>query len=322
VSRQAFAPLCDELARWLVEPPASPPEWQAARWEDCRLTIQVHGVAPLLWLAIRRLPAWVESPTGHWLADQYVWNARRVGRLHSDLSEVLHLFAAEGVPILPLKGVLLGLLFYEDPAARPMADLDVLLREEHWPAGEALLGRLGYDKIFSGWKHARFVRPDGRTIADPSCEHPDNPRQLEVHPRCRERIRDEEVDLTDRMWESARHGELLGAGAWLPDADVLWLYLLLHATHHVLLNNFRLVQLADLQRLAPFVREPGKLLDTVDARGTYPALALWNRTFPDSGRTELLARLHGRLSPDFAAWADSLDLYEVCHLNPAPWRAA
>jgi hypothetical protein len=322
VSREDLAPLCDELARWLVEPPQCPPDWQPARWESFHRVVQVHGAAPLLWLAVRRLPAWVTSPPGHWLADQYVWNARRIARLHGELGEVLHLFAAEGVPILPLKGVLLGLLFYEDAAARPMADLDVLLREEHWPAGEALLGRLGYDKIFNGWKHARFVRPDGQTIADVSCEHPDNPRQLEVHPRCRERIRDEVVDLTDRMWESARRGELLGATAWLPDTDVLWLYLLLHATHHVMLNNFRLVHLADLQRLTPFVHDPERLLDTVDARGTYPALALWNRTFPGGDPAELLARLRGRLSPSFAAWADGLDLYEVCHLNPAPWRAA
>jgi len=313
--------LCDDLARWLSAPPSTPPEWPADAWDGFRQAAQVHGAAPLLWLQVRSLPAWSDSPIGRWLEDQYAWNARRIARLHGELAEILRLFAAEEVPILPIKGAVLGSLVYEDPAARPMADLDVLLREEHLPAGEALLARLGYAKVFTGWKHTRFALPGSREIVDGDHEHPDNPRQLEVHPRCRERIRDEVVDLTDLLWSTARQDELLSAPAWLPDADAAWLHLLVHATHHVLLNTFRLVQLADLARLGPLVRDPEPLLAAVDARAAYPALALLDRYFPNPRDTALRAGLRSRVPDGFAAWADGLDLYAVCHLNPVAWRA-
>jgi hypothetical protein len=314
--------LCEELARWIARsPPGSPPDWPAETWELFRQAAQVHGAAPLLWRQACGLPAWAASPIGRWLDDQYAWNARRVARLHGELAEILHLFAAEGVPLLPVKGAVLGALYYEDAAARPMADLDVLLRAEHFTAGEALLARLGYARIFTGWKHSRFARPaPGGTgaVADPTREHPDNPRQLEVHPRCRERIADAVVDLTDCLWGSARQGTLLGAPAWLPAPDAAWLHLLIHATHHVLLNNFRLIQLADLALLMPAVNDPEALLLAVDARATYPALALLDRYFQRGA--ELLAALRARLSAGYAAWADGLDLFAVCHLNPVPWR--
>jgi hypothetical protein len=305
--------LCDTLAQWIVQPPAAPPDWPEETWDEFRQVAQVHGVAPLLRL---RLRSWPSSPIALWLEDQYVWNARRVARLHGELAEILHLFAAAEVPILPVKGAVLAATIYDDPAARPMADLDVLLREEHFPAGEQLLARIGYAKTFSGWKHARFSRPGTQQIVDRTREHPDNPRQLEVHPRCRERICEEVVDLTDRIWSTARRGELLGAPAWLPAPEAAWLHLLIHATHHILLNNFRLVQLVDLSLLTPAVREPAALLAAVDARATYPALALLARYFS----LDLTAEVRPRVSPGFAAWADGLDLFSVCYLNPAPWR--
>lgn len=319
--RATFAPLCDELARWIVPGrlPAAPPDWPEEAWDSFRQAAQVHGVAPLLWLKARSLPAWAASPIGSWLADQYTWNARRVERLHGELAEILHLFAAEGVPVVPVKGSMLGALYYEDAAARPMADLDVMVRENHLPAVEALLARLGYAKLFAGWKHSRFARPAAAgAVIDRTREHPDNPRQLEVHPRCREHIADEVVDLTDRLWESVYQGALLGAPAWLPTPDTAWLHLLIHATHHVLLNNFRLIQLADLALLMPAVSDPESLLAELDARATYPALVLLDRYFQRG--MEALGALKARLSPGYAAWAEGLDLFAVCHLNPAPWR--
>ena len=316
-----FPDLCDTLACWIAapSPPPSPPDWPEETWASFRQAAQVHGAAPLLWLRVRALPSWSGAPIGAWLADQYSWNARRVARLQGELAEILQVFAEADVPILPVKGAVLAATVYDDPAARPMADLDVLLREEHFPAGEELLGRIGYAKTFHGWKHARFARPGSGGIVDREREHPDNPRQLEVHPRCRERILGEVVDITDRMWADARRGELLGIPAWLPGADAAWLHLLIHATHHVMMNNFRLVQLLDLARLFPGVRAPGALLAEVDARTTYPSLALLRRYFSRSFAVDLIDAVRPQVPPGFAAWADGLDLFSICHLNPVPW---
>lgn len=316
-----YAPACEDLARWIAGPPERPPERPAEEWDRFREAARVHGAAPLLWTRVRDLPAWAESPVGAWLADQHLWNGRRVARLQGEIADVLAAFAAAGVPILPLKGAVLSALTYEEPAARPMADLDVLLPVEHQEAGEAVLAGLGYEKFFNGWKHARFVRPGNSEIVDPEREHPDNPRNLEVHPRCREHIFGDVVDLTDVVWGTARLGDLLGARTLLPDPDACWLQLLVHATHHVLLNNFRLIQLVDLVRLAPALQAPEDLVESVDPRATYPALALLERYFPECRWTWLRESLRGRLDPGFAAWADGLDLFGACYLNPVPWRA-
>src|SRR5262249_9370834 len=100
--------ICDELARWIVQPPAAPPEWSEETWSAFREAAQVHGVAPLLWLRVRSLPSWSSSPIGLWLEDQTAWNARRVARLQGALAEVLYAFAAEEVPVLPIKGSVLA----------------------------------------------------------------------------------------------------------------------------------------------------------------------------------------------------------------------
>lgn len=316
----SFAPACEDLARWIADPPERPPELSEEDQESFREAARVHGAAPLLWLRVRDRPMWAESPLGAWLADQHLWNGRRVARLQGALREILAAFSAAGVPLLPLKGSVLAALYYEDAAARPMADIDVLLPPEHQEAGEALLAGLGYEKIFSGWKHARFARPGSQEIVDRTREHPDNPRLLEVHPRCRERLRDEVVDLTELVLGTARPGEILGVPSLLPGPDAFWLYLLVHGTHHVLLNNFRLIQLVDLVRLEPFLREADALAETVDPRAVYPALALLERYVPSERTGALRDRLRERLPSGYTEWADALDLFTVCHLNPVPWR--
>jgi hypothetical protein len=59
----------------------------------------------------------------------------------------------------------------------------------------------------------------------------------------------------------------------------------------------------------------------VDPRAVYPALALLGRYFPDERWAGLRDGLRSRLDPAFAAWADGIDLFSVCYLNPVPWRA-
>lgn len=281
----------------------------------------VHGAAALLHLRLARNGG-APEPLAAWLAGQYRANRRRVTRMLAELGEALALFEREGVPIMPMKGAVLLALCYDDPGARPMNDLDLLLPAEHAAAGHALLGRLGYERTFEGWKHSIYVRPGNDRVVDESCEHPDNPRRIEVHPRCRERVRDEVIDVTGRMWASAERRPFLGGTAWLPSAEALWLHLVIHATHHVLLNTFRLVQLVDLHRLAPSVREPGALLGGIDPRAAYPSLRLLQRYFPSERTAGLVAGLAGRLAPAYVEWADGLDLFNASYLDPTPWRAA
>src|SRR5262249_7792688 len=79
---------------------------------------------------------------------------------------------------------------------------------------------------------------------------------------------------------------LLGEPAWLPAAPAHWLYLLVHATHHIRINRCRFVQLVDLLLLEPelpaagvVTAEPAAAAAAM-ARALYPPLALLARYAP------------------------------------------
>lgn len=280
----------------------------------------MHGVAPVLHLELARAPE-LEPELARWLELQYESNRRRVERLLRELGAIVDVFGQAELPLMPMKGAVLLSLYFDDPGGRPMNDLDLLLDKEHWEAGHELLGRLGYERTFEGWKHARYVLPGNDRVVDESCEHPDNPRRIELHPRCRERVREQVIDITEAMWSAAEQRAFLGRLAWLPSVGSLWLHLVIHTTHHILLNTFRLVQLLDLERLTPVVEDLAATAGAVDPRAVYPGLRLFDRYFPSERVGALLTDQARRLQPSYVEWADSLNLFNASYLNPAPWRA-
>lgn len=339
--------MCDLVAAWVDGAPDKPPAWDEERWAEFRLVAQVHGVAPLLGCRLAARPAWESTAVGSWLAAQAEASRRRAARLAADLREVLPAFDGAGVPVMPLKGMALAAL-YQDVAERPMADLDLLVAAADLERAVALLGEVGYEPVFAGRKHVKLLRPDNRAIVDEGSEHPDNPRPIELHPACGEWLDEERIELTPLVWASARAGEVAGTpAAWLPAPEAHWCYLLVHGCHHLRINRFRLLQLLDLRLLEPaaLAGDVGRvggvggvggiaaqlLGETMPpegaplARAVYPPLALLDRYDPSparrAARAPLRQALRRRLPSGFAAWADGLDLFDVCHLCAAPWRA-
>ncbi len=64
-----------------------------------------------------------------------------------ELAGVLRHFQAAGVPVIPLKGPVLGETLYPHPALRPSSDLDLLVRHETLLPVDALLRGLGYRRV-------------------------------------------------------------------------------------------------------------------------------------------------------------------------------
>ncbi|HSL83422.1 MAG TPA: nucleotidyltransferase family protein, partial [Thermoanaerobaculia bacterium] len=150
----ALREACEALARGVAGPAGAGLPARAALNGDgaaFRQACQVHGVAPLLHLRLTGQGAGdgaAPEDLAAWLAHQYRQNRERIARMLGELGEVLALFDREGVPLMPMKGAVLLPLHYDDPGARPMNDLDLLLPPEHWEAGHELLGRLGYERTF------------------------------------------------------------------------------------------------------------------------------------------------------------------------------
>ncbi len=112
-----------------------------------------------------------------------------------------------------------------DPARRPMADLDLLVRPgDRVRLHEVLVG-LGYRHVPDGHRrptHDVFVEPGGggRPV-DLEGEHPDNPRRVEVHVEVKRHLWGwaDDDDLTAELWRGASRGEILGRPATLPRPD-------------------------------------------------------------------------------------------------------
>ncbi|MBE7472442.1 MAG: nucleotidyltransferase family protein [Anaerolineales bacterium] len=313
----ALAQLCDTLAAWLNPAEAQNPHWSAAAWQTFQFASRVHGVAPLLHIPLAAA-SWLDESTRSWLDEQYQLNSQRLTRMQTELQEILALFNRRHIPLLPLKGSILAPLYYPDPGLRPMADLDVLIHPADFAASARLLAELGYRQETVHWKHTEFCKPDNRQVVSTSGEHPDNPRKLELHLRCRETFGGPTVELTGLMWANAAPGTLLGQPALLPRPEALWLHLLVHATYHIWQGKGRLIHLYDLALLVPHLDDPWPWLEAVDGRFTYPALALLKKYFPAAVEDSLLAAQHRRVSASFRRWVDSLDLVNTSHLNPQP----
>lgn len=309
--------ICNTIAGWLAEPEPKNPSWPSETWETFQFVCRVHGVAPLLRQKIGGA-AWLAKPTRSWLAEQYAFNSRRIAKMHAELKEILALFGQHNIPLMPLKGSIISVEYYQDPGQRPMADLDLLIRAENFEAGARLLNRLGYERAVTHWKHIEFSRPGNRQVVSTTCEHPDNPRKLELHLRCRETFGGPTLDLTEMMWEHATRGDLLGEQTLLPTIEALWLHGLVHATYHIWQGRGRLIHLIDLARLSPHLANPQRWLAKVDARFTYPALALQQQYLPGSLGDALLANQQQRVSVGFRQWVDTLDLVNTSYLNSKP----
>lgn len=309
--------ITNTIAGWLNQSELIDPHWSPAAWETFQFACRVHGVAPLLYPTLRAMP-WLDNSRQSWLAEQYHFNAQRIARMQAELQAILILFSRQQLPVIPLKGSLVTAQYYAEAGLRPMADLDLLIRPGDFATATQLLAHLGYQPEVAHWKHTEFVKPENRAVVARDYEHPDNPRKLEVHLHCRETFGGPTVELTDLMWRHATPGELLGETAWLIQPEPLWLHLLVHATYHFWQGRGRLIHLVDLARVTPHLTNPQAWLNRVEARFTYPSLALLHRYFPDTLDPALLASQRVRVSASFWHWVDSLNLVNTSHLNPRP----
>jgi hypothetical protein len=73
-------------------------------------------------------------------------------------AELLQSLRAEGIPTLVTKGLPLSLRYYEDPALRPMNDIDIAVPYAAVPAAGRLLETKGFHTARGSWNSERAVR--------------------------------------------------------------------------------------------------------------------------------------------------------------------
>jgi hypothetical protein len=115
--------------------------------DPARLTeLRLRGLTPFLYWQLRR-QGWqgsIPPQSLGWLKHDYAQALQRVLRQEQESFQIIQSLVAAGVEVILLKGADFRQRLYDDAAARPAADLDLLVSPEHLPRAEAALVALGY----------------------------------------------------------------------------------------------------------------------------------------------------------------------------------
>ncbi|MCC6353029.1 MAG: nucleotidyltransferase family protein [Verrucomicrobiae bacterium] len=226
-ARQEMAAAAVQRVRALLE--------SGVRWELLGAAAWRHGVASLLYrhLAKEELRGLVPQPMLHNLRQCYVRAAFR-NRFHIDqLAMALDALAAGGVDAIVMKGAHLAPLLYGDPALRPFADIDLLVRAGDVARALGLLGKAGYD-LSPGLLSAGLNRRYHVNL--PLIKRGDRPVHVELHWSLTDRFSNHAADH-DAIWGRSAEAEIGGARARVLSAEDLLIYLALHLDKHGYLNR-------------------------------------------------------------------------------------
>jgi hypothetical protein len=235
------------LASELARPTASAPDWSETEWAVARAVAAIHGVSALLAGALRwRGPAaWTQ-----FLLEQQAHTARRFVRIEELLQQIDRGARREGVALIALKGAALHASGVYTAGERPMADVDLLVRDAEEQPAVQLLGALGFRETYGSWRH-RVFEPETSTAPAGLGEHSANAIKIELHCRVGERLPLRPVDVSELIFPRRAFPGLNGYRS----RAALLIHLLLHAAGALCFRQLRLLQLHDIARLAGTMTE-------------------------------------------------------------------
>jgi hypothetical protein len=294
VERALTAGLADPGGRVAVVAPAGPLALGVAAYTT--------GCGAILGRWLERGCASARPDTAAILEDHLRHGRKRARRLADLLRHVAEVFRGAEVEAVLIKGGQTAATLFDEPALRPMADLDLLVAPGELTVAEEALRAVGFTRTVRQTRPVRSSwRPPGddgmlRSVHVP---HAGNPVSVDLHfSLARDfygvgRIdpgRPEPFDLVP----------VPGAPEGVHGLDDTMLFVVLAAHASEDLHNLQLVRLAELALVGRRIGERdrwGSVLERIGAAGSphllYPALALADRLAP------------GALAPDLVAWARS-----------------
>lgn len=223
-----------------------------SRWVDaCLQEPRLQRLLPFYYLVSRAEPGDLSDGQRQELEQHYRRSLRTDMLQHLELQRVVTAFADQSLPILPLKGSLLGLRLYGE-LGRPSADIDLLAKDGDIPRSADLLLSLGYTA------HEDVGRYD---ILFHRGEAP-NAHFIELH-RSLGYLSRSAAGFPAHVWEGARFDRVGDLRCWQMDPADELIYLCVNLVKHRFAGPFLAldVHLA-LQRWAPEI-DWRSLLETV-----------------------------------------------------------
>jgi Uncharacterised nucleotidyltransferase len=236
--RKATETLAAELAR----PSDVSPHWSEFEWLIARAAAAIHGISPLLSSRLR----W-QGPDGwtRFLEEQWQHTAARQARIEQLLRLIDSRARNEGLPVIALKGAALHAMGVYKAGERPMADLDLLVRENEAARFSQVLKSLGFHESWTSWKHRVFSAEENRAT-DGLGEHSEASIKIELHERICEVLPLKITDISDCIFPTDLQP---GLNAY-PSKAALMTHLLVHAAGAMAYRRLRLLNLHDISLLS------------------------------------------------------------------------
>ena len=289
------------------------PDWSDLEWRIARAVAVIHGISPLL---SQRL-SWTGPPGWRtFLESQRTHTAIRYRRMAALLADIDTRAARGNIAYVPLKGEALHAIGVYAAGDRPMADIDLLVKQHDLAPMSRVLAGLGYrPMLITADQH--ILVPVDRPSQAHLGEHADNGITIEVHATINWSMPIRLVDITSELWPSAPRP---GRNDY-PSLAALMGHLLMHAAVNMQMRILRMLQLHDMALLARRLSAAdwNELLTPGDGRAppwwTMPPLQLMKRYYPGVIPSDAIAAVEPGCSALLKFVAPRLRLSDVSASN-------
>jgi hypothetical protein len=208
------------------------------QWQKVVFLAQQHGVAPLLYRQIKRLGSSDPLPADmlRVLHEDYLATAHRNTLIYHELGCLVNEFSRKGVDVILLKGAFLAETIYGNIAARPMGDVDVLVRQRDLRQARQSMLDLGFEATH---QNTEMIQETRHFVY----QNKKNGLYIEVHWDLIGALYRIGVDI-DGLWERSTPGIVAELPIKFMSPEDQVLHLCIHACEHVFEPGLR--QLCDL----------------------------------------------------------------------------
>jgi hypothetical protein len=213
------------------------------RWDAVLGRADRHGIAPLLYQALSNFKNLVPPEHFNFLSQHYQTNLHKSLRLSLQLIRIVGELLADGIDVMPYKGLALAEAVYGDIARRQSGDIDLLVRAADLARIRGSLAKLGFTQQ-SQWSPAEersYLKSGYECVFDGTAGR----NLLEVQWAIQPRFYAVDFDM-EGLFRRGVTVQVAGHPMRTPSLEDLFILLSLHAAKHVW---GRLIWLCDLARI-------------------------------------------------------------------------
>ncbi len=217
-------------------------------WENVAEMIRLNGVSAIFFHSISKagLKNHIPEPFRSVLQQSYYANITRNTWVELELLRILTYLKSLDIPVIPLKGILLGKFVFGDTALRQSNDIDLLVDRKHGQYVWDSLKTQGY--LRAGVAHDHWHEEHWEDYAKHFPALNNGKISLEIHqslfPSCPEL-----EGIMNDVWKRARSEKFNGIDVFTLSLEHQLLFLSYHLDTHVDIGQFQLRLYLDLAEI-------------------------------------------------------------------------